>query len=65
MPLIFETPNYAASRDRIGHWTLQDRLSGKSVYLQGDDARQFSRDIAKLPARQLDLAIGDYCEAMQ
>ncbi len=62
MTLVFDTANYAVSRDKIGHWILQHKSSGRSVYLQGDDARQFSREIERVPSRVLDLAIDEYCE---
>lgn len=64
MPLIFETPNYAASRDRIGHWLLQHKQTAKSVYLQGDDATQFETELAHVPARMLDSALSDFDVAM-
>lgn len=64
MPLIFDTPQHVAARDRIGHWLLQSKSSGKSVYLQGDDARQFGREIAKVPAAFLDYHIDQYAEVM-
>jgi hypothetical protein len=64
MPLIFETPQFNVARDKIGHWLIQSKASGKSVYLQGDDARQFGREIARVPASFLDYHIDQYAEVL-
>lgn len=34
--------NFSAVQDRMGHWTVTRLSDGASVYLQGDDAVEFS-----------------------
>lgn len=64
MTLVFETADYVAHRDRMGHWELRRKDSGAAVYLQGDDARQFSWSVKRLPARMINAAIDEYQEVM-
>lgn len=64
MITLIETPNYEAKRDRLGHFEVTHKATGKSMYLQGDDARQFGRDILHVPFAYVDLEIDQYCEVL-
>ncbi len=64
MTYTVTTRAYALSRDRFGHWEIRHCESGKSVYLQGDDARQFQREIERVPVAYLDLHVSEYHEVL-
>ncbi len=64
MQLYLTTPGHTIARDRLGHYELQSRETGKSVYFRGDDARQFEAEIGHCPSRMLDSVLDQYSEVM-
>lgn len=55
-----ETPAHRISTDKMGHVELTHKDSGKSVYLQGDDARDFHKDFDQLKKKKVSLDMVDH-----
>lgn len=58
--------HYKYKEDKMGHYEIKDTKSGKSVYLQGDDAREFEKDIEKAKTqRQEQDIMSQYSDVME
>jgi len=61
-----EEAHYKYKEDRMGHYEIKDTKSGKSVYLQGEDAREFEKDIEKAKTqRQEQDIMSQYSDVME
>ena len=66
----FESDNHKVEHDKMGHVTITHKPSGKSVYLQGDDATEFRRSMNrmktnKVHADKIDHSLSNYHDVMK
>jgi hypothetical protein len=62
-----DTETHKIESDRMGHYTITHKPSNTSVYLQGDDAREFDDQLAKTKGNQqkVDRLASDYHHVME
>lgn len=61
-----ETKTHKIESDRMGHYTITHKPTNKSVYLQGDDAHDFEKDLSKAKThKHVDNMASEYHHVME
>jgi hypothetical protein len=61
-----ETKTHKIETDRMGHYTITHKPTNKSVYLQGDDAHDFEKDLSKAKThKHVDNMASEYHHVME